>query len=375
MSEYQFYEFRAIDKPLSRKDKVEIGSWSSRSDPSNTGATFIYSYGNFPKDEMTVVEQYFDAMFYISNWGSKRLIFKLPNSHVDVKHLKQYCTDGLSITSKPEFTLIDIDISEEEGNDEWIEGEGCLSSLASLRDDIISGDYRSLYLIWLKVSIEDILNDCGVTEPESYEPNIPENLQALNGALLDLIEIFEIDKDAIEVAAQRSAMLTNESNQDHFEDIESLSESEKNDFLKRLLQSEPQLSAKLKNRLKKVPSHDKGINKGKRRTIEEMAQAVRKLKEQKNEKKKKELEQRELAKLGQTEKDESYLWNQSEFLIKQKNTKAYDEAIQILKELKALAKHKKQYSTFCEKIEEIRLRYTRLSGLIVRIDNARLIEK
>ncbi|GEM_PF-4001322 len=36
MSEYQFYEFKAIDKPLSESDKREIGSWSSRTNPTNT---------------------------------------------------------------------------------------------------------------------------------------------------------------------------------------------------------------------------------------------------------------------------------------------------------------------------------------------------
>ena len=61
-----------------------------------------------------------------------------------------------------------------------------------------------MYLIWLKVSTEDVLNNWETVEPESDEPKIPANLQSLNGALLDFVEIFEIDKDAIAIAAEKS---------------------------------------------------------------------------------------------------------------------------------------------------------------------------
>ena len=131
MSEYQFYEFKAIDKPLSEKDKNEIGNWSSRTNPSNTGATFIYSYGSFPKDEIKVVEKYFDAMFYIANWGTTQLVFKLPNNLIDIRQIKQYCImEGFDVIEKPDSTLLDICISDDEGGGKWIEGEGWLSTLA-----------------------------------------------------------------------------------------------------------------------------------------------------------------------------------------------------------------------------------------------------
>lgn len=36
MSEYQFYEFKCIDKPLLKQHKKEIESCSSRAYPNNT---------------------------------------------------------------------------------------------------------------------------------------------------------------------------------------------------------------------------------------------------------------------------------------------------------------------------------------------------
>jgi hypothetical protein len=78
VSEYQFYEFRSIDRPLTTKEQQVIGGWSSRTYPTSTGATFTYSYSDFPQNPKQVVAKYFDAMFYIANWGSKQLMLRFP---------------------------------------------------------------------------------------------------------------------------------------------------------------------------------------------------------------------------------------------------------------------------------------------------------
>jgi hypothetical protein len=194
MSEYQFYEFKSIDKPFSPEEKKVISGWSSRASATNTGAVFTYSYSDFPKDELKVVEKYFDAMFYIANWGTRRLIFKIPNELANSRKIKQYCAEGLEVYEHKDFIIIDICIEDEEGGGGWIEGEGMLSSLISLRDDIISCDYRCLYLAWLKVSTDDVINDYGNVDAESEEPEVPSGLNELNGALAEFIDVFEINK-------------------------------------------------------------------------------------------------------------------------------------------------------------------------------------
>ncbi len=149
MSEYQYYEFRSIDRPLTEKEQNEIGSWSSRTNPSPTGAVFVYNYGDFRKDVKKVVEKYFDAMFYIAIWGTKRLMFKFPVDLIDPNTIEQYCTHNeISIYRSGGYVLLDLYFSEEEVCG-WVEGEGWLSSLISLRNDILRGDYRCLYLAWL----------------------------------------------------------------------------------------------------------------------------------------------------------------------------------------------------------------------------------
>lgn len=251
MSEYQFYEFKTIDRPLSEKDKSEIENWSSRTNPSNTGAIFTYSYSDFQKDEMKVIEKYFDAMFYISNWGTKQLVFKLPNNLIEIIQLKQYCIiEELKLIEKPDYTLLNICIEDEEGGGEWIDGNGWLASLIPLRNDILLGDYRSLYLIWLKVSTDNALNELENEGLESIEPNVPYNLKSLNGALLDFVDIFEIDKRAIAIASKKSKTSSLDKVEKYSDQISKLPSQEKDKFLLRLLQGEPLLNIELKNRLK-----------------------------------------------------------------------------------------------------------------------------
>jgi len=46
MSEYQYYEFQAIDRHLTQEERAAIGELSSRVKPTATSASFTYSYGS-----------------------------------------------------------------------------------------------------------------------------------------------------------------------------------------------------------------------------------------------------------------------------------------------------------------------------------------
>jgi len=56
MSEYQYYEFLAIDQPLSEKEQAEVGSYSSRAEVSPTRAVFTYNYGDFRGDPRKILQ-------------------------------------------------------------------------------------------------------------------------------------------------------------------------------------------------------------------------------------------------------------------------------------------------------------------------------
>lgn len=355
MSEYQFYEFRAIDKPLSKEDRAEIGSWSSRTEASNTGAIFTYSYGGFRQDVITVVEKYFDALFYISNWGTTRLMFKFPKGLLKIKKIRPYCSqDGLQIIEKQNFILLDIQYSDEEGGGQWIEGDGLLTSLISLRDDILNEDYRCLYLIWLKDSTTAVEGDYGPFSSNDLEPPVPKGLNELNGALQDFVDAFDIGKDYISAAAENSTPPPIDKPIELANYLDQLSENEQQDFLKRLLKDEPFLSLKLKTRLKEFTgSNDTSTTESPGRRVGEIIERAREIKRERKNKAKIERQQLHLQKMKALEGKEIQLWEAIYRLIAEKKPKSYDEAIELLKELKDLSIYKDRFDDFCKKVDLI----------------------
>lgn len=67
MSEYHYYEFRSIDRPLGRKEMDELRSLSTRAEITPTSFTNTYHYGDFKGDPAILMGLYFDAFVYVAN--------------------------------------------------------------------------------------------------------------------------------------------------------------------------------------------------------------------------------------------------------------------------------------------------------------------
>mgnify|MGYP001814456505 CR=1 FL=1 len=87
MSEYQYYEFQAIDRPLTESEQQAVAQLSSRVYTHPRRAVFTYSLSDFPARAEEILANYYDAMLYLANWGSRRLMFRFPKSLVDVEHM------------------------------------------------------------------------------------------------------------------------------------------------------------------------------------------------------------------------------------------------------------------------------------------------
>lgn len=78
MSEYQYYEFQAIDRLLDRGVREELRSISSRARITATSFTNHYEWGDFKGDPRKFMERWFDLHLYLSNWGVRRLMMRVP---------------------------------------------------------------------------------------------------------------------------------------------------------------------------------------------------------------------------------------------------------------------------------------------------------
>ena len=282
----------------------------------------------------------------------------------------------MQIIEKPNCFLLSLEYSNEEGGKGWIEGEGLLSSLISLRDDILNGDYRALYLMWLKKAIKVVKGDYGYINPSDLEPTVPPLLDKLNGALQDLVEIFEINKYYLAIAVENLTTENKKRLLDLKAGIDIMSEDEKRDYLLRLIDNEELLSLKLKKRIEALSDYKAvAIDSKKRRSIGEIAARIKKIKKEANLQKQKLQDEQRLKRLTELELHEAEYWSTVDSLVSQKKTNAYNEAIALLMNLKELAVHKNRFDEYCTKIEALKNENSRLSGFIERIANANLIQK
>src|SRR6266852_4635024 len=120
MSEYQRYEFMTIDRPLTRVQLDAVNALSSHIEASSTHALIEYHWGDFKHDPIKVLRQFFDGY--------------------DLD-------DFVTFTRYPDYDILDIHFGEMEGPDEWIDYE--LGSLIPIRDELMEGDLRALYIVWL----------------------------------------------------------------------------------------------------------------------------------------------------------------------------------------------------------------------------------
>ena len=68
MSEYQYYEFRAIDRPLTREQIDEVRQFSARAEITATSFVNEYQFGDFNGNPDLLVTKYFDLMYYCCKW-------------------------------------------------------------------------------------------------------------------------------------------------------------------------------------------------------------------------------------------------------------------------------------------------------------------
>ena len=98
MSEYQYYEFQALDKPLTKQQQKELRSLSSRAEITATSFVNEYNYGDFRGEPQKLMERYFDAFCYLANWGTRRLMFRFPRALLDAETARKYChADAASV--------------------------------------------------------------------------------------------------------------------------------------------------------------------------------------------------------------------------------------------------------------------------------------
>jgi hypothetical protein len=341
MSEYQYYEFQTIDRPLTEKEMGYLRSFSSRAHITATSFVVDYSWGSFKGNKDAWMENYFDAFLYLANWGTHELKLRLPSRQLDPSTAKKYCGGRSSSVKEKADKVILSFVSDEEGGGEWVEGEGELSSLISVRAELARGDLRALYQGWL------LLVQSGELDDEETEPPVPAGLGRLSASLESLADFLRIDRDLLHVDARASAPLedtTLEHNQVRAW-VAVLPVEDKDDVLTRLIvNSEQALVAELLQRFLKDQAGGTAQTRVIRRTVGELLEASevytkeRLRIEAEKRAREKARRDREAAIARKNYLDgivgcEPKLWAEVDTLIATKQPKNYDQAVKLLVDL------------------------------------------
>jgi hypothetical protein len=127
MSEYQYYEFQAIDRPLTERQIRELRRCSSRASITSTRFVNHYEWGDFKGDPSDWMAKYFDAFLYVANWGTRELMLRFPSGVLELATAKDYCRGAASAKSMGDFVILDF-LSDDEPGDGWDDGTGWLSA-------------------------------------------------------------------------------------------------------------------------------------------------------------------------------------------------------------------------------------------------------
>jgi hypothetical protein len=71
MSECQYFEFQALDRPLTREQMEELRRYSTRARITPTGFVNEYHYGDFMGSPERWMATFFDAFVRLANWGTR----------------------------------------------------------------------------------------------------------------------------------------------------------------------------------------------------------------------------------------------------------------------------------------------------------------
>src|SRR5215469_12998796 len=72
MSEYQYYYFESIDKPLTAQQQDELRAISTRAKINSRRFENEYNYGDLKADPDKLLKKYFDVHLYYANWGTRK---------------------------------------------------------------------------------------------------------------------------------------------------------------------------------------------------------------------------------------------------------------------------------------------------------------
>jgi hypothetical protein len=380
VSEYQYYDFRAIDRALTRAEIAELRSISTRAAITSTSFTNHYEWGDLKADPLRLLEKYFDAFLYVANWGTREFYLRLPRESVEYKVFRTMIPgEAAHVRKAGGWVIVSFENSLED--DDWDDGTGWMGSLMSLRSELLRGDIRCLYLGWLLCAQNEEFAE------DELEPAVPAGLGELSAPLHSLIEFLGIDENLVEVAATVSAPLNAGPDREELATwIQSLPEKEKNNLLvaavsgtgerwkhgllRRFGQQTARRTLSAPDTICRRTAGD--LLRLVHARVEERTRLLEAKRAAEAARRKAEDEANRSRYLDQLGKREAATWNQIAAHIQKRQPNEYDKAVTLLTDLRDLAVRQGRVTAFQSALRELRQEHAAKESLLRRLTKAKL---
>lgn len=374
MSEYQYYEFAAVDGPVTEAEAPYPYSVSSRAEITPRRWRNVYNFGDFHGSPIRMMEHY-DAHVYVANWGTFQFMLAFPENLLPTDLLAPYLAEEwLTACERAGRTILCWCRETEEPDDAWLEGEGMLDGLLPIREELLRGDYRALYLGWLaSQSWRGDVNEDGDDENRlQQEPPVPPGLGELTDAQEELADRLRVDPDL--VAAAASLDVPESDRQEQVEQaLDKLSRADMREYLLRVAEGQgTRVSAEL-NRLVAPPVDVDAGRRCRMCELWEMANGIREerlrrqAEERDRERHKREAERKAHLESLIARADE--VWREAEAMAELKKSSAYDQAAARLRDLRDAYALAGRSAEFRQRLEMFRQEYARRPALLRRLSD------
>jgi len=378
MSEYQYYEFLAIDRPLTSEEMAALRSLSTRAHITPVSFSNEYNWGDFKGDPEKLMEQYFDAHVYVANWMTAIFMLRLPIEALARETAKVMAVPYiLDFKTTQTHWIITWSLEESENYDRFgiEDGRGWMAQLAPVRDELLRGDIRSLYIGWLAAVTGEMMDD------DEMEPLSVKGLGSLTAAQQALGEFLEVDHDLLSGAGMGSTASQDDRplQQEIDEWIDGFPRDVATEILKQLLAGKGQQAERtLKNRFAAWQrSLQSNRTDAPRRTVGELRKNANAAKNIRLEQRKRDRKRREIRHHKEREvylknlsKDFPKAWKAVQQTIERGSGLAYDEACRTLVDLYEAYSLQANRKIFQQELRKFMAGHMRRKALIQRLEKA-----
>ncbi|PBC52143.1 hypothetical protein CJ179_01790 [Rhodococcus sp. ACS1] len=384
MSEYQYYEFLAVDRPLDDRQLAEVRSLSTRARITATSFVNEYHWGNFRGDPNRMMERFYDAHLYLANWGTHRIMLRLPRGLLDIDVARDYSVgDQVIAWTTGEYLVLDL-TSEDEASDFDPDAVAPMSAIVGVRTELAAGDLRPLHLAWLAGYSDREASESSVDhDADELEPPVPPGLATLTAAQRALADFLRVDDDLLSIAAHTSAPLaeTTDVPGELAAWVQDLPVAEKDRLLLRIAEDHAALTVRAEMLRRFHGEHRTPTPASPRRTVADLLDAAARRRADRErqeaarraEQQARRAKERSLARekrIDELAHDEEAVWSRIDAMIATRKPSEYDAAAALLTDLQALADRDGRRDTFTQRSQALRHTHARKPRLIERLDRA-----